>query len=226
MHALISGAGVAGLILAHTLETILGATVDVIDRYPSNATSGGFAFLLLSNGVQGLKQLGLWESVSSVSTRIVNVSFYYATTGHLLGEECMKPDTYIVSRGPFLDAILSQRRHSIRKATLALSAAKDAESSPSDHVPPSRYDFVAGCEGARSPTRTWMNPDASVFSVGTFELMGLLSPVDSARLRSSLVPGHLHKYLASETGLAMGVVVLHSGDVLWYFQVNEDNHAL
>ncbi|KAF0688913.1 Aste57867_19559 [Aphanomyces stellatus] len=71
-----------------------------------------------------------------------------------------------------------------------------------------------------------MNPDASVFSVGTFEFMGLLSPVDSARLRSSLVPGHLHKYLASETGLAMGVVVLHSGDVLWYFQVNEDNHAL
>ncbi|KAF0716712.1 hypothetical protein As57867_002697, partial [Aphanomyces stellatus] len=136
MHALISGAGVVGAILAHTLEVKLGATVDVIDRYPTNAT-GGYAFLLLANGVQGLKQLGLWDAVAPICVRIDHVSFFSAASGGLLGDDKLAPDTYIVSRGPFLDAILSQRRHSIRKATLALTAAKDAESSPSDHVPPS-----------------------------------------------------------------------------------------
>ncbi|RQM25105.1 hypothetical protein B5M09_005055 [Aphanomyces astaci] len=71
-----------------------------------------------------------------------------------------------------------------------------------------------------------MNSDLSIFSVGSYELLGLLSPTESTVLRPHLAPGHMHKYLSSESGLAMGVVALHSGDILYYFQVNQDNHPV
>jgi len=223
LRALISGAGVAGAILGKTLR-MKGASVDIIDTNPA-ALQGGYAFLLLGNGVNGLKTLGLWEDVKGCCLK-VEKTYYFSSDGSSLGEHTLE-DTYIVSRPFFLNSI---QHHKVECAWLSFTL--NGTTSPTmisgEHplqieTDLSSYDMIAGCEGTLSPTRSWMNPDASRFSVGTYELLGLLSPQHSESIRN-IVGTSLHKYLSNENGLAMGVVALPSEEVIWYFQVNADNH--
>ncbi|RHY07023.1 hypothetical protein DYB25_009575 [Aphanomyces astaci] len=204
MRAIISGAGVAGTILANAL-THLGAQVDIIDSH-ANSVAGGYAFLLLDNGVQGLKLLGLWDSVTPLCIQIHTVRYFDADGSHL--SDCALQESYIVSRLPFIRAM----RHQQTVVQAKLTFDGDRMILPDDDI---TYDVVAGCEGARSPTRAWMNSGLTIFSVGSYELLGLLSPTESTVLRPHLAPGHMHKFLSSESGLAMGVVALHSGDILY-----------
>ncbi|RHX97842.1 hypothetical protein DYB36_004273, partial [Aphanomyces astaci] len=192
MRAIISGAGVAGTILANAL-THLGAQVDIIDSH-ANSVAGGYAFLLLDNGVQGLKLLGLWDSVTPLCIQIHTVRYFDADGSHL--SDCALQESYIVSRLPFIRAM----RHQQTVVQAKLTFDGDRMILPDDDI---TYDVVAGCEGARSPTRAWMNSGLSIFSVGSYELLGLLSPTESTVLRPHLAPGHMHKFLSSESATAI-----------------------
>lgn len=227
LRVLISGAGVAGAILGKTLR-MKGASVDIIDTNPA-APKGGYAFLLLGHGVNGLKTLGLWEDVKGCCLK-VEKTCYFSSDGLSLGDHTFE-DTYIVSRHLFLNSI----KHHKQVECAWLSFNFNGTGSPTmisgeqslqiETDLSISYDMIAGCEGTLSPTRYWMNPDASRFSVGTYELLGLLSPQNSEAIRN-IVGSSLHKYLSNENGLALGVVALPSEEVIWYFQVNADNHKM
>ncbi|MFM7769333.1 MAG: hypothetical protein ACKO8Q_02120, partial [Bacteroidota bacterium] len=85
MKFAILGGGVAGSLLNNVL-TADGHNLTIFDQSHFQMRSG-FGFLLLPNGVESLRQLGVWNKVEPFTMKIPRVNFY----DHL-GDLCNQHD--------------------------------------------------------------------------------------------------------------------------------------
>jgi len=216
MKFCIIGSGIAGALLNNVL-TRDGHEVVIYDKTNINFRSG-FGFLLLDNGVQGLKKLNVWKDISAEAKPVSEAKFYNPE-GDLSHQHYFN-EVFSISRYQFLKAVLSNSANVIdeqielNESTTGLIAGNEA-------IDFSQFDAVLGCDGANSYTRKILNPEAKTEIMPTYELMGVVrSP-----FLNGLLGDDLHKYAIQNEGLTLGLLPVNDGEIIWYLQVNSHMHG-
>jgi FAD-dependent urate hydroxylase len=216
MKFAILGGGVAGSLLNNVL-TADGHNLTIFDQSHFQMRSG-FGFLLLPNGVESLRQLGVWNKVEPFTMKIPRVNFY----DHL-GDLCNQHDfesVYSISRADFINS-LDIPSTPVIPENIFWDDQYNSFTSNGSIYKSSSFDAVLGSDGAHSQTRLTLNPNAESEAARTYEVMGI---VKNPFLHQHL-DGQLHKYAISNEGLALGLLPLKNGDVIWYLQVDSHRHG-
>jgi len=216
MKFCIIGGGVSGALLNRTL-TELNHDLTVFDKSSFQMRSG-FGFLLLPNGIAGLKELGVWKDVEPYCLRIRKVNFIN-TSGDLTNQIDFE-EVYSISRFKFLEA-LSGKSTALIEDIVRLSA--DGESIVGEHtqLPVNLFDGILGSDGVHSHTRQLLNPEADNQETATYEVMGVVK----SDFLYSMLDNELHKYAIADNGLSLGILPLKDGEIIWYLQVNSIDHG-
>jgi FAD-dependent urate hydroxylase len=216
MKFAILGGGVAGSLLNNVL-TSDGHELTIFDQSHFQMRSG-FGFLLLPNGVESLKQLGVWNKVAPYSLAIPQVN-YYDQSGDLCNQLEFQ-NVYSISRADFIQA-LDIPSTPVIPENIFWDDEYHSFVSNGEIYKASQFDAVLGSDGAHSQTRLMLNPHADATPARTYEVMGI---VKNQFLHQHL-DEQLHKYAISNEGLALGLLPLKNGDVIWYLQVDSHKHG-
>jgi len=217
MKFCIIGGGVSGALLNRTL-TGLNHELTVFDKSSFQMRSG-FGFLLLPNGIAGLKELGVWKDVEPFCLRIRKVN-YINTSGDLTNQIDFD-EVYSISRQKFLEA-LSKHSSAIIEDLVKLSEEKDFIVGENTNISASLFDGILGSDGVHSHTRTYLNPQAENLDTATYEVMGVVK----SDFLYNMLGNELHKYAIAENGLSLGILPLKDGEIIWFLQVNSIDHGV
>jgi 2-polyprenyl-6-methoxyphenol hydroxylase-like FAD-dependent oxidoreductase len=217
MKFCIIGGGVSGALLNRTL-TGLNHELTVFDKSSFQMRSG-FGFLLLPNGIAGLKELGVWKDVEPFCLRIRKVN-YINTSGDLTNQIDFD-EVYSISRQKFLEA-LSKHSSAIIEDLVKLSEEKDFIVGENTNISASLFDGILGSDGVHSTTRKLLNPKTENVETATYEVMGVVK----SDFLYNMLGNELHKYAIAENGLSMGILPLKDGEIIWYLQVNSIDHGV
>lgn len=216
MKFAILGGGVAGSLLNNVL-TADGHKLTIFDQSHFQMRSG-FGFLLLPNGVESLKQLGVWQKVEPFALAIPRVN-YYDQSGDLCNQLEFQ-SVYSISRADFIHALDIPSTPVIAE-NIFWDNEYHSFVSNGEIFKSAQFDGVLGSDGAHSQTRLMLNPNADATAARTYEVMGI---VKNQFLHQHL-DEQLHKYAISSEGLALGLLPLINGDVIWYLQVDSHRHG-
>jgi len=216
MKFCIIGGGVSGALLNRTL-TELNHDLTVFDKSSFQMRSG-FGFLLLPNGIAGLKELGVWKDVEPYCLRIRKVNFIN-TSGDLTNQFDFE-EVYSISRFKFLEA-LSNISTQANEDLVKLSADGEFIVGEHTHIPANLFDGILGSDGVHSNTRVHLNAKAESQETATYEVMGVVK----SEFLYNMLGNELHKYAIAENGLSMGILPLKDGEIIWYLQVNSIDHG-
>jgi 2-polyprenyl-6-methoxyphenol hydroxylase-like FAD-dependent oxidoreductase len=211
------GGGVSGALLNRTL-TELGHDLTVFDKSSFQMRSG-FGFLLLPNGIAGLKELGVWKDVEPYCLRIRKVN-YINTSGDLSNQIDFE-EVYSISRFKFLEA-LTNKSASLIEDLVKLSENGDFIIGDNTNLSAKDFDGILGSDGVHSHTRTHLNPQAENQDTATYEVMGVVK----SDFLYNMLGNELHKYAIAENGLSLGILPLKDGEIIWYLQVNSIDHGV
>ncbi|QSE87656.1 FAD-dependent monooxygenase (plasmid) [Rhodococcus pseudokoreensis] len=161
LKVIVSGAGVAGLSLAHWLARI-GATPIVVERAPHVQTLGHY-ISLKGNGVEMVRRMGIFDACEARSAQLEEVRLYCAASGRLLRSEhtatlAKTLGGYILFRRADLQAALydlSAEHTDIRFGVQIVEAHADTghvEVTLSDGTT-ERADLLVGADGIHSAVR-------------------------------------------------------------------------
>ncbi len=210
------GGGVSGALLNRTL-TELGHDLTVFDKSSFQMRSG-FGFLLLPNGIAGLKELGVWKDVEPYCLRIRKVNFIN-TSGDLSNQIDFE-EVYSISRFKFLEALANKSTELIEDL-VKLSENGDFIVGENHHIHSKSFDGILGSDGVHSKTRKHLNPQAENQDTATYEVMGVVK----SDFLYNMLGNELHKYAIAENGLSLGILPLKDGEIIWYLQVNSIDHG-
>ena len=197
LKVIVSGAGIAGLALAHWLARI-GATTILVERAPHFEALGHY-ISLKGNGVEMVRRMGILDACQSRAAPIEEVYFYTATR-RLLRRECTAAlakalGGYILFRRADLQAALYdlvRERTDIRFGTQVegvCATAGGVEVHLSDGTV-ERGDILVGADGLHSNVR------GLVFGKGFERPLGGYYIAISQVLRHGL-PAVVHSYLST-----------------------------
>jgi 2-polyprenyl-6-methoxyphenol hydroxylase-like FAD-dependent oxidoreductase len=213
----IIGGGVSGGLLNRTL-TELGHELTVFDKSSFQMRSG-FGFLLLPNGIAGLKELGIWKDVEPFCLRIRKVN-YINTSGDLTNQIDFE-EVYSISRLKFLEALA---KHSTPLVEDLVKLSEDGDFLIGEHtnIPAHSFDGILGSDGVHSNTRAYLNNKAENQETATYEVMGVVK----SDFLYNMLGNELYKYAIAENGLSLGILPLKDGEIIWYLQVNSIDHGV
>ena len=216
MKFCIMGGGVSGALLNRSL-TGLGHELTVFDKSSFQMRSG-FGFLLLPNGIAGLKELGVWKDIEPYCLRIRKVN-YINTSGDLTNQIDFE-EVYSISRHNFLEALAKSSTRVIEDL-VRLSANNDFILGENTQLSASSFDGILGSDGVHSNTRLYLNPLAENQETATYEVMGVVKN----DFLYNMLGNELHKYAIAENGLSLGILPLKDGEIIWFLQVNSIDHG-
>lgn len=217
MKFCVIGGGVSGALLNNVL-TSLNHELTIFDKSSFQMRSG-FGFLILPNGVKGLKELGVWKSIEPYCKRIRKVN-YYNTSGDLCNQIDFD-EVYSISRFKFLEALSAG-------STLAtediVHVTEDRNWIVGDHtrIETSNFDGILGSDGVHSQLRALLNPNVENQETCTYEVMGVVQ----SDFLYSMMDNELYKYAIKDTGLSLGILPLLDGEIIWFLQVNSIDHGI
>lgn len=210
----IIGGGVSGLLSALEFQK-RDWKIDVYD--PDLLTgNSGFGFLLMPNGVSGLKKLGYWNPIEVACTPIKKVNILDDDNNALNVQQV--DNIYGISRHHFLEALsadLGSNVHRIpQKIVLQSDQSLYLNDTLWDHE---GYQWIVGCDGIHSQVRKKLFPDAEMIDAPTYEING--SYMDLAFTQEHA--GNLYKIIFDTMGIALGILPLHTGQVIWFLQLSK-----
>lgn len=217
MKFCIMGGGVSGALLNRTL-TELGHDLTVFDKSSFQMRSG-FGFLLLPNGIAGLKELGVWKDVEPYCLRIRKVN-YINTSGDLTNQLDFE-EVYSISRLKFLEA-LSKNGSQVTEDLVKLSENGDFIVGEHTNLSSKDFDGILGSDGVHSQTRLYLNKNVENLEIATYEIVGVVK----SDFLYGMLGNELHKYAIADNGLSMGILPLKDGEIIWYLQVNSIDHGI
>jgi 2-polyprenyl-6-methoxyphenol hydroxylase-like FAD-dependent oxidoreductase len=217
MKFCIIGGGVSGGLLNRTL-TELGHDLTVYDKSSFQMRSG-FGFLLLPNGIAGLKELGVWKDVEPFCLRIRKVN-YINTSGDLTNQIDFE-EVYSISRIKFIEA-LSKHSTQVVEDLVKLTEKGDFLVGEHTNISSSVFDGILGSDGVHSNIRVFLNNNIENQETATYEVMGVVK----SDFLYNMLGNELHKYAIAENGLSLGILPLLDGEIIWYLQVNSIDHGI
>lgn len=215
----IVGGGVSGLL--STLEfQKRGWDVDVFDPELLTGNSG-FGFLLMPNGVDGLKKLGYWNSIESHTTSIKKI--YTVNDQHEILNEQSVDNIYGISRLSFLKALGSNLSDHINRFPEKITCdSENLKKSSGENWEHAHYQWVLGCDGLHSQIRKMLFKDAEMLDAPTYEINGSFEDKEFTREHA----GNLYKIIFEEMGIAFGMLPLHTGQIIWYLQLSRKHYLI
>jgi 2-polyprenyl-6-methoxyphenol hydroxylase-like FAD-dependent oxidoreductase len=216
MKFCIIGSGIAGALL-HNVLTRDGHEVVIYDKTNINSRSG-FGFLLLENGVRGLKKLDVWKDINQFAKPVSEAKFYNPE-GDLSHQHYFN-EVFSISRHQFLKAVIDTSANVIDEQ-IELNENGTALLAGDEQIDFSSFDAVLGCDGANSFTRRLLNPLSKTEIMPTYELMGVVR----STFLNGLLGDDLHKYAIQTEGLTLGLLPVNDGEIIWYLQVNSRMHG-
>ncbi len=208
----IIGGGVAGLIAALELQK----RDFHIDIYDQNFLQGnlGFGFLLMPNGVNGLKEMGLWDNIAPWVTPAKQVM----TMNDAMEIKNITPleNVFGISRTNFLQMLSQKIQSNVTYLQDYVSLNEKRELTYGGQLfDKESYDWILGCDGSHSVVRNYLFPDAETIDAPTYEING--SYYDETFCAQNA--GSLIKIIFDEPGIAVGFLPLKTGQVIYYVQL-------
>jgi 2-polyprenyl-6-methoxyphenol hydroxylase-like FAD-dependent oxidoreductase len=216
MKFCIIGGGVSGALLNRKL-TELNHELTVFDKSSFQLRSG-FGFLLLPNGIAGLKELGVWKEIEPHCLRVRKVNFI--NTGGDLTNQFDFEEVYSISRLKFLDA-LSKQSSAVIDDLVKLSESKDFIVGENTNLSASLFDGILGSDGVHSNNRKLLNESSENVPAATYEIVGVVQ----SEFLYGMLGNELYKYAIAKNGLSLGILPLKDGEIIWYLQVNSIDHG-
>jgi 2-polyprenyl-6-methoxyphenol hydroxylase-like FAD-dependent oxidoreductase len=208
----IIGGGVSGILSALEFQK-RNYEVDLYDPELLQGNAG-FGFLLMPNGVAGLKSLGYWDKVVPFCTP-TNSVITQNVSGEILTQKEVS-DVYGISRVQFLQSLSPNMGEYIHCASSMVILNKEKnltiENNP---FPTDKYKWIIGCDVVNSQVRRKLFPDAELLDAPTYEINGSFEDENFTAQHA----GNLYKIIFDELGLAFGILPLTSGQVIWYLQL-------
>lgn len=208
----IIGAGIAGLASAIYLSRA-GFEVVICDRAPQPG-NGGYAFLLLENGLSVLEDLGLMPAIEAQGDAISRVQLH--DEGGIILSNSALQNAICIRRTRLCDILI--RHLSLGQIVInhhfshfiydEQGFAKQACFSNGKKI---AADFFIGADGTRSQIRSLIDPEFQMPAVRIRELVSALKMPPP--MNNTLI-----KFQGSQGGLAAGYVPIGTDYVNWYIQ--------
>ncbi|MFF2040951.1 FAD-dependent monooxygenase [Kitasatospora sp. NPDC058170] len=152
---LISGAGIAGLTLAHWLARF-GFRPTLVERAPGLRT-GGNGVDLRDQAIEVAERMGIMEQVRAAATDILGIRFVNAEDRDVARIDTRVDDGVEIMRGDLL-ALLDEAAGSgvervFGDSVTALRQSGDGVDATFEHGPARRFDLVIGADGMHSTVR-------------------------------------------------------------------------
>jgi 2-polyprenyl-6-methoxyphenol hydroxylase-like FAD-dependent oxidoreductase/predicted DsbA family dithiol-disulfide isomerase len=212
----IIGGGIAGLSLAIQLKK-QGIRIKVYER-ASEFKNQGLGFLIMSNGFEIFRQMGLERQFLQKANAIQEVTLLNKD-GRIL--ENKKIDLcFGISRRNCITILRNELDpkdicygSEINSITITDSLNQKL-SFPDDSIP--EPDLIIGCDGSHSKMRESLFPNSVPFQVEEKEIVCLIRDEELAKNM-----GHTFmKVVCPEMGFNMGMVPSGHGEVIWFIQIN------
>jgi 2-polyprenyl-6-methoxyphenol hydroxylase-like FAD-dependent oxidoreductase len=221
-NAAIVGGGVCGYFLALHLKRY---KIDFKIYEKNNVLkSGGLGFLLLENGMEAMRLLGL-KNVLLKNSNTLNFFKAINPKGQLLFTQILEECTAI-SRENFLKILqdevgcehinMQQHVHKIdytEDHTIDGLILQNGERI--------KNDIYFACDGINSNIRTQIFPERTLEEINEREIVGILNKHDL-----NLPSDEFLKIIDKENGKNMGLIPLGGGDYIWFIQFNNTTHPL
>jgi 2-polyprenyl-6-methoxyphenol hydroxylase-like FAD-dependent oxidoreductase len=206
------GAGIGGLALARALARI-GAKATLYERRERFAGSG-LGLLLLPNGLAALDALGLGPVVRRRSN-VIERAVLRQADGTPIFEIGMHEHRGI-ARGDLLEllqvGVSSDRlRWGAALETLSQSVAGVVARVGGEDI---AAELLVGADGVQSTVRRVVAPDWRLTQCAVRELVSVCDAPDIASLNDRKFVKHVHR----EKRLAVGLLPVASGKIIWYVQ--------
>lgn len=220
----IIGGGIAGLAFAVYYRK-LGGRVDIYERSVKSGREG-LGFIMLENGLKAMEGLGLREQVIKAGFPIEHCNIV-DDAGQMLIEESLE-GSFGITRKNFVDVLLDEIpadwmhfdhefSHFEWHDDDQTNGAKAAVFANGNRV---EADFFIGSDGAGSPTRRQIFPDATRSEVKCKELVSI---VDDPELVKELNQTFV-KFKSLDGGLAVGTVPAGEDTVVWFIQFSAERY--
>jgi 2-polyprenyl-6-methoxyphenol hydroxylase-like FAD-dependent oxidoreductase len=212
MDVAIFGAGIAGLMTAISLRD-KGFQCHIFERHP-HIQQAGMGFILVPEGIDRLKSFG-------VSLSGVPLDRYCCrdAAGQIVHEEPMPTGAFAVRRPDLITALV----RALPAGTVTFNSALDnLEFDKNGAVTAAllssgtriQADLYVGADGIRSKARLALYPEWPAPQAQALEVVGLAT---SGRVMRWA--GHnFNKFHAPGGGIALGMLPMASGHVLWFLQ--------
>lgn len=217
----IIGGGVAGLALANGLHQ-RHLPFDMFER-SNEFTDGGFGFILLANGRNALRELGVEFEPSEVGCEVSH-AVVRTIDGEVVAAMNLT-DAVAVSRHDLLAAIRTAIPHE------AIRLSQDFSHFDSDGTTvrsavfadgsESVADVFVGADGCRSRCREWITPAHPAPFGRVKEIVSMVACPDLAEQIGSTFTKFMHR----DGGLAVGLVPSGNGRVIWFVQFDTQRFA-
>jgi len=221
-NAAIIGGGVCGYFLALHLKRY---KIDFKIYERNNVfRSGGLGFLLLENGMEAMRLLGLKNILLKNSNTL---NFFKAITpeGQLIFTQILEECTAI-SRENFLkilqDEVGSENvlmENQVTSINYKSDFTIDSLNLLNGHT--IKNDIYFACDGINSKIRGQIFPEAKLEEIHEREIVGILSNHDL-----KIPSDEFLKIIDKENGKNMGLIPLGGGDYIWFIQFNNLTHPL
>ncbi len=220
MDVAIFGAGIAGLMTAITLQA-RGIRCRIFERHPQ-IHEAGMGFILVPEGIDRLQSFGV--SLAGVP---LDRFYFRDADGQIMHEEPMPAGALAVRRPDLIAALVRTLPAGVVTFNSALD---DLEFDGSGAVTAALLssgarvtaDLYVGTEGIRSKARQvlyaeWPSPQAQAL-----EVVGLANSDRAMRWA-----GHnFNKFHAPDGGIALGMLPMATGHVLWFLQFDGERFPL
>lgn len=221
MKTAILGGGVAGLALARALHH-RGASVTLFER-ATHSEKRGFGFLLQGNGLQALRDIGLAADFAELGCALRRTRIF-TTDGRVLADEALA-DVLAVDRGRLLallaEALPPECVVAGRTFTGFEWDGEQARAALFADGTRAVADVFVGADGVVSRCREAVSPGAG-WAPG--RVKEIVCAAQLPELAAEL--GHTFlKYVHPQGGLAVGLVPVGGGTVVWFVQFDTERFA-
>lgn len=207
------GGGVSGILA--TLE--MQKRNYHVDVYDQDFLGGnlGFGFLVMPNGVEGLKKMGYWEDLKKVGTPIFSVNTFHDQSSSI--QQSALEGVWGFSRIDFLQSLAAHlKKDQITFIHHMIQLGSNREILIQDQLfDESLYEWMLGCDGANSVIRRHLFEDAEIIEAPTYEINGCFED----EVFCASYPQQLIKIVFDQPGLAIGFLPLCNGKVIWFMQL-------
>jgi 2-polyprenyl-6-methoxyphenol hydroxylase-like FAD-dependent oxidoreductase len=221
-NAAIIGGGVCGYFLAMHLKRY---KIDFKIYEKNNVLkSGGLGFLLLENGMEAMRLLGL-KNILLKNSNTLNFFKAINPQGQLIFTQILEECTAI-SRENFLkilqdevgtDNLLMENQ----VTNINYNSENKIESLSLQNGQTIKNDIYFACDGINSKIRRDIFPESKLEDINEREIVGILHNHEL-----NIPSDEFLKIIDKKNGKNMGLIPLGGGDYIWFIQFNNISHPL